>query len=260
MLGRQQSFTIAANDQLTEAAPYNDVIIAYRNGAPVRVRDVGQAIDGPQDVTLGALHREQTAVMLLVFKQPGANVIDTVDNIKAALASMHSLIPPGIHLDTDRRPHPDDSRRRQGRRIHAAAVVRAGRAGDPAVPAQHPRHAHSRRRGAAVAARRDRGHLSGRLQPRQSVADGVDHRRRLRRRRRHRGGGKHLPPSRSRHHAAAIGHQGRARDRLHRHFDQHLADRRVHPAAADERHRRTAVPRIRHHRDRGDRWCRSSCR
>ncbi len=51
-------------------------------------------------MTLGALHREQNAVMLLVFKQPGANVIATVDNIKSALAGMHSLIPPGIHLDT----------------------------------------------------------------------------------------------------------------------------------------------------------------
>jgi hydrophobe/amphiphile efflux-1 (HAE1) family protein len=100
MLGKLQSFMISDNDQLTTADPYNDVIIAYRNGAPVRVSDVGQAIAGPQDVTLGALHREQNAVMLLVFKQPGANVISTVDNIKAALAGMHSLIPPGIHLDT----------------------------------------------------------------------------------------------------------------------------------------------------------------
>ena len=100
MLGKEQSFTIAANDQLTEPAPYDDVIIAYRNGGPVRVRDVGKSIAGPQDVTLGALHRDHPAVMLLVFKQPGANVIDTVDNIKTALARMHSLIPPGIHLDT----------------------------------------------------------------------------------------------------------------------------------------------------------------
>jgi hydrophobe/amphiphile efflux-1 (HAE1) family protein len=99
-LGREQSFTIAANDQLITAGPYNDVIIAYRNGAPIRVRDIGQAISAPQDVTLGALHHEQTAVMLLVFKQPGANVIETVDNIKTALSRMHSLIPPGIHLDT----------------------------------------------------------------------------------------------------------------------------------------------------------------
>ncbi len=100
LIGSRQSFTITANDQLTEADRYNDVIIAYRNGAPVRVRDIGQAVDGPQDVTLGALHHEQAAVMLLVFKQPGANVIDTVDNIKKSLGSLGSLIPPGIHLDT----------------------------------------------------------------------------------------------------------------------------------------------------------------
>ena len=100
LLGKEQSFTISTNDQLTNADAFNNVIIGYRNGAPVHVRDVGQSIDGPQDVTLGALHHDQTAVMLLVFKQPGANVIDTVDNIKVALTRMHSLIPPGIHLDT----------------------------------------------------------------------------------------------------------------------------------------------------------------
>ncbi len=152
-----------------------------------------------------------------------------------------------------RRPHADHSRRGQGRRIHAAVVLRAGRAGDPAVPAQHSGHAHSRRRGAAVAAGRDRHHLSCRLQPGQSVADGADDRRRLRGRRRHRRRREHFPSSRSRHDAAAIGDQGRARNRLHRAFDQHFADRGLHPAVADERHRRPAVPRIRHHGDRRDR-------
>src|SRR5579862_54534 len=100
LLGKDQSFTIAANDQLTEAEAYNNVILSYRNGAPVRVRDIGQAVEGPQDVTLGALHRDHIAVVLLVFKQPGANVIDTVDQIKASLKGMGALIPPGIHLDT----------------------------------------------------------------------------------------------------------------------------------------------------------------
>src|SRR3984893_7556353 len=99
LLGKQQSLTIVANDQLTEAADYNNVVIAYRNGAPVRVRDVGQAVAGPQDVTLGALHRDRVAVVLMVFKQPGANVIETVDNIKNSLKGMSSLIRPGIHLD-----------------------------------------------------------------------------------------------------------------------------------------------------------------
>ena len=134
--------------------------------------------------------------MLLVFKQPGANVIDTVDHIKSALANMHSVDSAGHSSRHRPRPHPDHSRRGQGRRVHAAVVLRARRAGDPAVPAQHSRHDHSRRGGAAVAARRHRDHLSGRLQPGQPVADGIDHRRRLRRRRRHRRRGEHLSPSR----------------------------------------------------------------
>ncbi len=100
LMGREQSFALSTNDQLTEPDPYNDVIIAYRNGAPVRVRNVGHAVGGPQDITLGAMHRDQPAIMLMVFKQPGANVIDTVDHIKASLASLGTLIPPGIHLST----------------------------------------------------------------------------------------------------------------------------------------------------------------
>src|SRR5580698_3458569 len=98
MIGPQQSFAISTNDQITEPDPYNDVIVAYRNGGPVRVRDIGRAVGGPQDVTLGAMHRDQPAIMLLIFKQPGANVIETVDHIKAALTTLHSIIPPGIHL------------------------------------------------------------------------------------------------------------------------------------------------------------------
>jgi multidrug efflux pump subunit AcrB len=98
--GAQQSFTIAANDQLTKAEQYNDVIIAYRNGAPIRVRDVGHAVAGPQDVNIAALNGSSPSVILLIFKQPGANVIDTVDKIKAAMPQLSSVIPPGLQLDT----------------------------------------------------------------------------------------------------------------------------------------------------------------
>jgi hydrophobe/amphiphile efflux-1 (HAE1) family protein len=98
--GAQQSFTIAANDQLTKAEEYNDVIIAYRNGAPIRVRDVGHAVAGPQDVNIAALKGSSPSVILLVFKQPGANVIDTVDHIKEAMPQLSSVIPPGLQLET----------------------------------------------------------------------------------------------------------------------------------------------------------------
>jgi len=96
----RQSFTIAANDQLTQADQYNDVILAYRNGAPVRVRDVGHAVDGPQDANIAALMGHTRAVILLVFKQPGANVIDTVDRVKAALPGLYANMPPGMKIDT----------------------------------------------------------------------------------------------------------------------------------------------------------------
>jgi hydrophobe/amphiphile efflux-1 (HAE1) family protein len=98
--GARQSFTVAANDQIVKAKDYDEVILAYRNGAPIRVRDVGRAIDGPQDVNVAALMGTQPAVILSVFKQPGANVIDTVDQIKAAMPTIASVIPPGMKVDT----------------------------------------------------------------------------------------------------------------------------------------------------------------
>jgi hydrophobe/amphiphile efflux-1 (HAE1) family protein len=96
----RQSFTITANDQLLKAEDYNNVIIAYRNGAPIRVSDVGHAVAGPEDVNIAALSGNKPAVILLVFKQPGANVIDTADQIKAAMPGLSAVIPPGMHLDT----------------------------------------------------------------------------------------------------------------------------------------------------------------
>jgi hydrophobe/amphiphile efflux-1 (HAE1) family protein len=96
----KQSFTIRANDQLTKAEEYNDVILAYRNGAPIRVRDVGQAIAGPQDVNVAAYEGQKPTVILLVFKQPGANVIDIVDRIKTSMPKLYSVLPPGMRLDT----------------------------------------------------------------------------------------------------------------------------------------------------------------
>jgi hydrophobe/amphiphile efflux-1 (HAE1) family protein len=98
--GARQSFTIAANDQLEKAEDYDNVIIAYRNGGPIRVSDVGHAVPGPQDVNIAALSGDKPAVILLVFKQPGANVIDTVDQIKAAMPGLSAVIPPGMHMDT----------------------------------------------------------------------------------------------------------------------------------------------------------------
>ena len=94
------SFTIAANDQILDAKNYNDVVLAYRNGAPIRVRDVGQAISASVDRTVAAYQDNKDGVIVAVFKQPGANVIDTVDAIKAQLPALTARIPPAVHVTT----------------------------------------------------------------------------------------------------------------------------------------------------------------
>jgi hydrophobe/amphiphile efflux-1 (HAE1) family protein len=98
--GDRISFTIAANDQITDPEKFNDVILAYRNGAPIRVRDVGQAIRAPVDRTVMAYQNNQEGVILAVFKQPGANVIDTVDQIEAEIPSLTARIPPAVKVET----------------------------------------------------------------------------------------------------------------------------------------------------------------
>jgi hydrophobe/amphiphile efflux-1 (HAE1) family protein len=96
--GDRRSFAIYDNDQLTRAAEYNNVVLAYRNGAPVRVRDIGIAIDGPENDELGGFQDGHKAVLLVIFKQPDANVISTVDAIKARLPALLASIPPSVHV------------------------------------------------------------------------------------------------------------------------------------------------------------------
>jgi hydrophobe/amphiphile efflux-1 (HAE1) family protein len=94
------TFTIAANDQITDAEKFNDVVLAYRNGAPIRVRDVGQAVSDQVDRTVAAYQNNRDGVILAVFKQPGANVIETVDQVKAELPRLTARIPPAVKVET----------------------------------------------------------------------------------------------------------------------------------------------------------------
>ncbi len=98
--GASQAFSIYANDQLTKSAELNEVILAWRNGAPVRVRDIGSAVDGPENARLAGWQNGKRGIQLLIFKQPGANVIDTVERIKAALPKLRAAIPPAVTVET----------------------------------------------------------------------------------------------------------------------------------------------------------------
>ncbi|WP_316214817.1 multidrug efflux RND transporter permease subunit [Bradyrhizobium sp. SZCCHNR2035] len=97
--GERRAYTIYANDQLTESKDWNDVIVAYRNGAPLRIRDIGRAVTGPEDAKQAAWANGKRGVFLVIFKQPGANVIETVDKIKAMLPRLVAAIPPAIKIE-----------------------------------------------------------------------------------------------------------------------------------------------------------------
>jgi HAE1 family hydrophobic/amphiphilic exporter-1 len=96
--GPRQSFAVYDNDQLLAAPAWNSVILAYRNGAPVRLRDIGRAVEGPENTKLAAWVNGKRCVFLAVFKQPGANVIATVDRIRAALPNLQAKIPAAIDV------------------------------------------------------------------------------------------------------------------------------------------------------------------
>ncbi|UDL89127.1 efflux RND transporter permease subunit [Mesorhizobium sp. PAMC28654] len=101
---KSRTFPIYNNDQITDAAGWSDAVVAYRNGGPVRIRDIGQAVDGPEDVKMAHWTNGKRGIAVDVFRQPGANVIEVVNRIKAELPRLQASLPPSIKLDlvTDR--------------------------------------------------------------------------------------------------------------------------------------------------------------
>jgi hydrophobic/amphiphilic exporter-1 (mainly G- bacteria), HAE1 family len=98
--GPTRSMTIYDNDQLLKAAPWNDVVVAYVNGAAVRVRDIGVAVDGPENRLITAWQNGRNGILLLIYKQPGANVIDAVKHVEELLPHALASVPPSIKVDT----------------------------------------------------------------------------------------------------------------------------------------------------------------
>jgi len=102
--GPTRSWSIDANDQLATADEYKDLVIAQRNGAPVRLRDVANVVDSSENTRIGAWMNRTPAIVVDVQRQPGANVIGTVDAIKAALPDLTAALPADVHMTllTDR--------------------------------------------------------------------------------------------------------------------------------------------------------------
>jgi len=91
-------YQLYANDQGRKAADYRDIVVAYRNGAAVKLTDVGQVLDGVEDKRNLGIVNGKPGVLLFVYKQPGANVIDTIDGVKKALPQITAALPGGIDI------------------------------------------------------------------------------------------------------------------------------------------------------------------
>ena len=148
-----QRYQIYANDQANKAADYQSLIVAYRNGAAVHLSDVGEVTDGVENLRNAGLANGKPAVLIILYRQPGANIISTVDAVKALMPQLQSLDFAG------------DRRRAGGRPLdhHSHLVARRrtnpdprGAAGDPRgvrIPAELPRDADAGRCGVGVAGR-----------------------------------------------------------------------------------------------------------
>ncbi len=96
--GAHQSYTIAANDQITTVAVYKDIVVAFRNGAPVKISDVADVVDGLENTKVGAWYRGEPSIVVDVQRQPGANVIETVQRVRAELPRLRRALPAGANL------------------------------------------------------------------------------------------------------------------------------------------------------------------
>jgi len=95
----RQTFTLNTNDQLFQPEKYDDLIIAYRNGSPVRIRDIGHAISAGQNELIAGWQNNKHAIILAIQRQPGANVIETVQRIKAMMPVLQASIPAAVKID-----------------------------------------------------------------------------------------------------------------------------------------------------------------
>ena len=96
--GPTRAYTINANDQLKSAAEYNNLLVAYKNGAPVKLRDVAEIVDSSENTKLGAWSNLDPAVIINVQRQPGANVIAVVNSIQELLPSLRAAMPAAVDI------------------------------------------------------------------------------------------------------------------------------------------------------------------
>ena len=194
LYGHHQAFTVDTKGQLTNAAAYRSLIVAYQNGSPVRLEDVGRVIDSVQNDKTAGWSNGERSVVLAIQRQPGTNTVQVVDNVLRLLPAFQAEVPAALHIhilgnyaETIRASINDVQ-------VHAAAHHLPGRDGDLHVPAQPVGDDHPEPGAADVDSRHLRRDVDAGLLARQPVADGDHARRRLRGGRRDRHAREHRAP------------------------------------------------------------------
>ena len=104
LYGPHQAFTVQATGQLTNAAAYRPLIVAYRNGSPVRLEELGRVIDSVQTDKVASWYNDERAVVLAIQRQPGTNTVEVVDAIRKLLPAFRPQLPASVNLEHPLRP------------------------------------------------------------------------------------------------------------------------------------------------------------
>ena len=112
-------FQLYTNDQASKADQYRDLVVAYRNGSAVRLSDVGEVVDSVEDLRNLGLINGKRAVLVILYRQPGANIIETIDRVKSMLPQLQAALPARRRDHADRRPLDHDPRVAARHRTHA---------------------------------------------------------------------------------------------------------------------------------------------
>ena len=252
LFGDKQNTTLVATGAMQRAEEYKRVVVAYRNGAPVKLDEIARVVDAVENDKIATWFNDERAIVLGIQKQPGANTIAVVDSIRERLDKFRAQVPPAISLEflNDRSVSIRES-------VHDVQVtlaiavalvvlviflflrsVSATIIPALAVPVSLI---------GTCAAMYALGFLH-----QQHDALGLDPVGRFRGRRCHRHAGEHRPPYRKWHASVRSGAERRTRDRLHHRFDNLRIDSGVHSGLVDGRYRRPCLPRICRYRGGGN--------
>jgi HAE1 family hydrophobic/amphiphilic exporter-1 len=248
IIGPHKTFTLQATGQLMSASEYQNMIVTYRNGAPVRLGELGTIKDGVEDERTASWfytkEGEQRAITLGIQRQPGTNTIEVADAVKALMPQFKLELPSSIHMDVlyDR----SDTIRESYRDVQFTMVLTLAlvimvifvflrNVWATVIP--------SLALPFSIIGTFAVMYMLG-LQPRQPVDDGADPVGRLRRGRRHRDAREHLPPRRNGRGSVVRVARRVAGDRLHDRLDDALAGRGVHPGPVHGWRAGTPLPRV----------------